>query len=83
MVEYRDVRNNIRQGRYLGNPYVLVTWTDGKETRLISLIISAEDIMDELFYVPFGSLGEAMDHGRKIVEEEVERRLAVESGEDA
>lgn len=76
MIEYRDIRNNVRQGRYLGNPYVLVTWSDGKETRLISVIISAEDIMEEQFYVPFESINQAMDHGRRIVEEEVDRRRA-------
>jgi hypothetical protein len=82
MVEYRDVRNNVRDGRFLGESYVLTTWTDGGQSRLSGLTIGADDLMHEKYNLSFGSLNEAMEYGKKIAEQLIEKRLKREQGED-
>lgn len=82
MIEYQDVRHNVRQGRYLGSPYITVTWSEREEVRLISIIVAGEDIMDESFFIPFDSIDAAMEYGRSIAEQKIDRNLDEEQAQD-
>lgn len=75
-------RNNVRQDRHIDRPYVLVMWTDGLESRQVSLAIGAEEVMDDKYYLPFGSVNEAMEYGRKIAEQLIEKQMLRDQDDD-